>query len=562
MISRPWHKTYPDNVAPTVATEVYHSIPEMLSDSVEKYGDLVAYENMGVAITFRELDQLSDHFASFIQHHTPLKPGDKMAIQMPNLLQYPVAMFGALKAGLTVVNTNPLYKPDEMKHQFHDSQVKGIVILANFASLLEEILPDTRIETVIITQIGDLLGGLKGNIVNFVVKNVKKMVPTYTIPQAYKFGQILDLGKAKPPMRVEYWPEDLAFLQYTGGTTGVSKGAMLSHQNVLANIEQVCAWMGHGGVLEGKEIFITALPMYHIFALTCNAFMTVRIGARNVLVTNPRDMKAFFKDLKRHPFTILTGVNTLFNGLLNQPKFRDIDFSGLKFSFAGGMALQKYVAEKWQECTGTPVSEGYGLTETSPVLTMNPLVKGQETGYIGLPVPNTDILIADENGKEVPIGERGELLAKGPQVFSGYYNRPEETKNSFHDGWFKTGDIAVMDERGFLKIVDRKKEMILVSGFNVYPNEVEDVIALHEEVVEVGVVGVPDKKSTEAVKAFIVRKGDSLTEQDVKDYCHEHMTGYKCPKHVAFVDELPKSNVGKILRRILKEEDLKQNSYD
>ncbi|GAB4253037.1 MAG: long-chain-fatty-acid--CoA ligase FadD [Ekhidna sp.] len=561
MNKQPWHDSYPEGVKLEINPDVYKNLPEMVDKQISNYSELVAFENMGREMTFSELGEKIDAFASYLQNHTNLKKGDRIAIQMPNLLQYPVAIYGALKAGLVVVNTNPLYTPSEMLHQFNDSGAKAIVIVENFACNLEEILKETQIETVIVTKIGDMIPGIKGGIVNFVVKYIKKMVPSYSLPRAISFNDVLSIGAQKKATVVEISSTELAFLQYTGGTTGVSKGAMLTHRNVIANMEQVCEWMLHGGLEERKEIFITALPMYHIFALTCNALMTVRIGARNVLVTNPRDMKTFLKDLGRHKWTIMTGVNTLFNGLLNQPKFKNLDFSKVKFSFAGGMALQKYVADKWFEVTGTPVSEGYGLTETSPVLTANPLRKDAETGYIGLPIPSTEIKILDDDGNEVKVGERGELCARGPQVFGGYWNRPEETNNCFHDDWFKTGDIAVMNEKGFFKIVDRKKEMILVSGFNVYPNEIEDCIALHDKVLEVGAIGVPDEKSTEAVKVYIVKADQSLTEEEVRAHCEEHLTGYKRPKHIAFIDELPKSNVGKILRRILKENDLKNNNY-
>ncbi len=562
MKKQPWHASYPEGVSLEINPDSYSSLSEMVDERIEKYGDIIAFENMGKELSFTELGQAVDQIASYLQNHTNLKKGDRVAIQMPNLLQYPVILYGILKAGMVVVNTNPLYTPSEMLHQFNDSGAKAVFIVENFASNLEEILKETQIETVVVTKIGDMIGGLKGGIVNFVVKNVKKMVPSYNLPDAVSLKDALKLGAQKAPSKVDIESSELAFLQYTGGTTGVSKGAMLTHRNVIANMEQVCEWMLHGGLEEAKEIFITALPMYHIFALTCNALMTVRIGARNVLVTNPRDMKAFLKDLGRHQWTILTGVNTLFNGLLNQPSFKDLDFSKVKFSFAGGMALQKFVADKWMEVTGTPVSEGYGLTETSPVLTANPLRKDAETGFIGMPIPSTEVVILDDDGKEVKAGERGELCAKGPQVFQGYWNRPEETKNCFNKEWFQTGDIAVMNDAGFFKIVDRKKEMILVSGFNVYPNEIEDCIALNEKVLEVGAIGVPDKKSTEAVKVYIVKGDPSLTEEEILEHCKENLTGYKRPKYIAFTDELPKSNVGKILRRILKENDLKTNTYD
>ena len=476
MKKQPWHASYPEGVSLEINPDSYSSLSEMVDERIEKYGDIIAFENMGKELSFTELGQAVDQIASYLQNHTNLKKGDRVAIQMPNLLQYPVILYGILKAGMVVVNTNPLYTPSEMLHQFNDSGAKAVFIVENFASNLEEILKETQIETVVVTKIGDMIGGLKGGIVNFVVKNVKKMVPSYNLPDAVSLKDALKLGAQKAPSKVDIESSELAFLQYTGGTTGVSKGAMLTHRNGIANMEQVCEWMLHGGLEEAKEIFITALPMYHIFALTCNALMTVRIGARNVLVTNPRDMKAFLKDLGRHQWTILTGVNTLFNGLLNQPSFKDLDFSKVKFSFAGGMALQKFVADKWMEVTGTPVSEGYGLTETSPVLTANPLRKDAETGFIGMPIPSTEVVILDDDGKEVKAGERGELCAKGPQVFQGYWNRPEETKNCFNKEWFQTGDIAVMNDAGFFKIVDRKKEMILVSGFNVYPNEIEEQI--------------------------------------------------------------------------------------
>lgn len=561
MKEQPWHASYPHGVKTEVDINVFSSIPHMIENRVGEYKDLVAFENMGQEMTFSELGQRIDSFASFLQNHTSLEKGDRVAIQMPNLLQAPVVLYGILRAGMIVVNTNPLYTASEMKHQFKDSGAKAIVILENFASNLQEVVEETDIETVVVTKIGDMLSPLKGSVVNLVVKHIKKMVPSYTLRGAYSLKKALQLGAQKQVEQVDIKSTDLAFLQYTGGTTGVSKGAMLSHQNVLANLEQVSEWMVSGGLKEKGEIFITALPMYHIFALTCNAILSIRWGARNVLITNPRDMKSFIKDLCKHKWTVMTGVNTLFNGLMNQADFHKIDFSHVKFSFAGGMALQKYVADKWFEKTNTPLSEGYGLTETSPVLTANPLRRDAETGYIGMPVPNTVVKIVDEEDNELPVGERGELCAKGPQVFQGYWNRPDETGNCFDGEWFKTGDIAVMNAAGLFKIVDRKKEMILVSGFNVYPNEVEDCIAMHEKVLEVGVIGVPDSKSTEAVKAYIVKSDTTLSEEEIFEHCKEKMTGYKRPKYVAFTDELPKSNVGKVLRRILKENDLNNNIY-
>lgn len=556
MSNKPWIKSYPEGAPEYINPDEYSSLVDLFESSFEQYADRVAFTNMGKSITFKEIDRLSAGFGAYLTHVAGLKPGDKVAVQMPNLLQYPVVMLGALRAGLVVVNTNPLYTPKEMEHQFVDSGARAIVILANFASNLEEIVAHTSIETVIVTEIGDLLGGIKSHIVNFVVKNVKKMVPPYQLPGAVRFKDAMKRARGLELGRPEVKGDDLAFLQYTGGTTGVSKGAMLTHRNLVANLEQVHGWMGHGGLSKGNEVFITALPLYHIFALTVNCLVAMRIGAQNVLITNPRDMKAFIKDLGKYPFTIITGVNTLFNGLLNQDAFGQLDFSSLKFAFGGGMAVQKAVAEKWQKVTGAPLSEGYGLTETSPVLTANPLNGDGRIGYIGLPVANTEIELHNDAGEVVGFGEPGELCAKGPQVMKGYWNRPDETALCLDsDGWLKTGDIAVMDEEGFLRIVDRKKEMILVSGFNVYPNEVEEAIAQNSKVLEVGVIGVPDSKSNEAVKAYVVKKDPSLTEEEVKEHCKELLTNYKRPKHVEFTDELPKSNVGKILRRVLKEKD-------
>jgi long-chain acyl-CoA synthetase len=470
-------------------------------------------------------------------------------------------MFGALRAGIVVVNTNPLYTPSEMQHQFKDSGATTILILANYAENLEKIIANTAIKTIIVTEIGDMLGGLKGVITNFVVKYVKKMVPKYNIPTAVSFNQAMKEGAQKPFSKIQIAPDDIAFLQYTGGTTGVSKGAMLTHHNIISNLEQVHAWMSPM-LDEKKEIAITALPLYHIFALVCNALVMFKFGAKDILITNPRDMPGFVKELSKHQFTVITGVNTLFNGLMNTDGFSDLDFSKLKAGFGGGMAIQQVVAERWLKITGRPLAEGYGLTETSPVLTMNPLDGTDRVGTIGLPVPGTEIILMDDDGKEVAQGEPGELCAKGSQVMKGYWQRPEETANVMNGEWLKTGDIAIMDVDGFFKIVDRKKEMILVSGFNVYPNEVENAIASHPKVLEVGAISVPDSKSTEAVKVYIVKKDASLTEDEIHEYCKENLTGYKRPKHVAFTDELPKSNVGKILRRIIKENDLKSNTYN
>lgn len=549
----PWLKNYPDGVPKEIDPHHYDSLVDLFEECFQKYSDLPAFECMGKAITYRELDQLSLQFAAYLQQELKLQKGDRIAIQMPNLLQYPIAAFGALRAGLVVVNTNPLYTAREMEHQFKDSGAKAIVILANFASNLQKILRNTDIKHVIITEIGDVLGGFKGKLVNFVVKKVKKMVPAYDLPQAIKFNHTLKAGNKLRLNKPEMKGSDTACLQYTGGTTGISKGAVLSHTNLVANLEQMCIWM-KVRLNEREEVVITALPLYHIYAFTVNCLGMLKLGAKNVLITNPRDMKAFMKELKKQPFTIMTGVNTLYNALLNNPEFAKLDFSHFKVASAGGMAVQKVVAEKCKEVTGISIAEGYGLTETSPVLTSNRIDGEIRIGSIGIPLPSTEIKIADDNEQEVPNGEPGEIYAKGPQVMSGYWQKEEESSNAFSkDGWFKTGDIGIMDDDGYIKIVDRKKEMINVSGFNVYPNDIENIVAGHPKVLEVGAIGVPDEKSTEVVKVCVVKKDQSLTADELKAYCKENMTAYKVPKIIEFRDELPKSNVGKILRRLLKE---------
>jgi len=554
MSAFPWFDKYPPGVPTEIDPSRYQSVLELFEESVKQFSDLPAYENMGKQLTYGEVDQLSKDFAAFLQEGTSLQKGDRIAIQMPNLLQYPVVMFGAIRAGMVVVNTNPLYTSREMQHQFDDSGAKAVVVLANFAHNLQKILDKTSIETVIVTEIGDMLGGFKGQIVNWMVKNVKKMVPRYHLPSAIKFKSTLKAGARFTYTRPEIESSDIAFLQYTGGTTGVSKGAMLTHRNIVANMEQISGWM-MPQLKDKEETVITALPLYHIFALTVNCLAMLKIGATNILITNPRDMSAFIKELGAHRFTVITGVNTLFNGLLNQASFANLDFSALKITVGGGMAVQKAVALKWEEVTGVPLAEGYGLTEASPVLSCNPIDGSEKLGTIGLPLPSTEIKIFSESGEEVALGEVGELCAKGPQVMAGYWQRPEESDKTMMGEWLKTGDMAVAAEDGFFSIVDRKKDMILVSGFNVYPNEVEDVIATHPKVLEVAAIGVADAKSTEAVKVFIVKKEDSLTPDEVRSYCREQMTAYKCPKHVEFRNELPKTNVGKILRKILKEEE-------
>ncbi|MBU2915096.1 MULTISPECIES: AMP-binding protein [Reichenbachiella] len=561
MKNYPWFKQYPDGIPHKIDADDYSSLADLLDRGFKKFANSPAMENMGKVLSYQELETQVNHMASYFQHETTLEKGDRIAIQMPNLLQYPIAMFAALKCGLVVVNINPLYTASEMKHQINDAGAKAILIVENFAFNLEKILSDTPIELIITTQVGDVLGGLKKTIVNFVVKRIKKMVPSFSLPSTIPFNDAIKLGKQKHFRQIEIDGEDLAFLQYTGGTTGVAKGAMLTHRNLVANLQQVSGWL-EVMLEEGKEIVITALPLYHIFALTSNCFTMFKYGAHNVLITNPRDMPAFIKDMSKHQFTVITGVNTLFNGLLNQEAFAKLDFSKLKVAIGGGMAVQKAVAEKWATVTGSFLAEGYGLTETSPVLTVNPLNGNHRIGTIGVPMPSTEIKLIAEDGTEVGFDEPGELYAKGPQIMKGYWNRPEETKHVMEGEWFKSGDIATMDSDGFIRIVDRKKEMILVSGFNVYPNEIEDTLAAHPKVLEVGAIGVPSKRSNEAVKVFIVKKDNSLTEEEIKTYARENLTAYKCPKHVEFCDELPKSNVGKILRRILKENDAKTNTYD
>ncbi len=546
-----WYKAYPKDVPHEIDPTKYSSIVEILEKSMEEYKDLPAFENMGKSLSYGQIDELSRNFASYLQQVAGLKKGDRIALQMPNLLQYPVALFGALRAGLVVVNTNPLYTPREMKHQFNDSGAVAIVIVSNFAHNLETILGDTNIKTVIVTELGDMLGGLKKMLVNFVVKKIKKMVPAYHLPGAIAFNKALKQGASHSFSQPELSLTDTAFLQYTGGTTGVAKGATLSHGNVCANIMQSDAWFINTD--KGNELVVTALPLYHIFALTVNCFLMFSIGARNVLITNPRDMKAFLKELKKVKMTVFTAVNTLFNGLLHQPEFAEVDFSKLKYSIGGGMAVQGPVAKRWHQVTGQPLAEGYGLSETSPVLSVNPLDGTEQIGTIGTPVPSTEMCIMDEEGNQLPQGEVGEICARGPQVMSGYWQRPEETKATFFGDWFRTGDIGMMQADGFFKIVDRKKDMILVSGFNVYPNEIEEVIVAHDKVLEVAAIGVPDEKTTEAVKVFIVKKDASLTEDEVMECCKAGLTNYKRPKHIEFIDELPKSNVGKIIRRLLRE---------
>jgi long-chain acyl-CoA synthetase len=549
---RPWLNSYPEGVPAEIDLEAYRSVAAVFQSSAEKFRDRPAYSNFGKTLTYGDLDRLSAQFAGYLLGELKLKKGDRVAIMMPNCLQYPIATFGILRAGLTVVNVNPLYTPRELKHQLVDSGTVAILVIDNFGKTVQEVLADSPVKHVITTGLGDLLGA-KGILVNFVLKYIKKMVPDYAIHGAVRFRQALAIGKTHTLPAVDIDPEDIAFLQYTGGTTGVAKGAMLTHRNLVANMQQAGAWLGND--LEyGKEVVITALPLYHIFALTANCLVFMRLGGLNYLITNPRDMPGFVKELRNTRFTAITGVNTLFNGLLNTPGFDQVDFSNLKMSLGGGMAVQRAVAERWKKVTGVTLVEAYGLTETSPAACINPPHLADYNGAIGLPVPSTDACIKDDAGNQLPGGEIGELCIKGPQVMKGYWQRPEETAKAVDaDGWLHTGDIARMDENGFFYIVDRKKDMILVSGFNVYPNEIEDVIAMMPGVAEVAAVGVPDEKSGEVVKVVIVKKDPNLTAEDVKAHARANLTGYKHPRIVEFRKELPKTNVGKILRRELRD---------
>jgi long-chain acyl-CoA synthetase len=547
-----WLKSYPPGWPTEIVWNKYPSVGALFEDSCKKFADRPAFHCMGKTISFAELDRKSRDFAAWLQSKGFAK-GTRIALMMPNILQYPVALFGTLRAGYIVVNVNPLYTPRELEHQLKDSGAEAIVILENFAVTLQEVLARTPVKHVVVTALGDMLG-LKGLLVNFVVRNVKKMVPAFNLPGALSWGDVLADGAGKPMKPFETGPEDIAFLQYTGGTTGVSKGAMLLHRNILANVEQAS---GNINSALGSElpVIITALPLYHIFSLTVNCLIMAKLGGLNILITNPRDIPGFVKELAKHRYNMISGVNTLFNAFLHNPDFVKLDFSAVKLCVGGGMAVQKAVADKWKEVTGRTLLEGYGLTETSPVATMNPHDLKEYSGSIGLPVPSTEIALRDDNKKDVPLGQPGEICIKGPQVMKGYWQRPEETSQVLGpDGFLYTGDVGVMDEKGFIRIVDRKKDMILVSGFNVYPNEIEQVVAMMPGVLEVAAIGVPDEKSGEVPKVFIVRKDPALTEAQVLAHCREQLTGYKQPKHVEFRAELPKTNVGKILRRALRDE--------
>ena len=549
-----WHKGYDAGVPYEINPNEYSSINDVLEVGFTKYKNNPSFHNMGTTLTYGEIDHLSQKFASFLQNDLHLQKGDRVAIMMPNILQYPIALFGILRAGMVAVNVNPLYTARELEHQLKDAGCTAIVIFANSAHVLEKILPNTPVKTVITTQIGDYLKFPKNYIVNFVLKNVKKMVPEYSINNALDFKECVTKGDAAKFKKADVKLSDTAFLQYTGGTTGVAKGAILTHKNIVSNMVQARAWIKNL-ITDGKEIIITPLPLYHIFSLTANCFIFSSVGALNVLVTNPRDIPGFVKELKKWKFTAITGVNTLFNGLLNNEEFKKLDFSHLKVSLGGGMAVQKPVAERWKQVTGRPLIEAYGLTETSPAACINPMTLKDYNGFIGLPIPSTEVEIKDDNGVTLPLGEIGEICVRGPQIMAGYYNKPEETaKVMTQDGFFKTGDLGFMNEQGYTKIVDRKKDMILVSGFNVYPNELEDVIVGHAKVLECAAIGIPDEKSGEVVKVFIVKKDESLTQEEIIKFCRENLTSYKVPKLVEFRKELPKSNVGKILRKDLRAE--------
>ncbi len=552
MEKRVWHNKYPANVNPTVDTRKYESVVDFLEKDMKKWGSSTAFVNFGKGITYNEIDIYSRNFAAYLQH-IGMKPGDRFAIQMPNLLQYPVALIGALRAGLIVVNINPLYTPREIQYQCRDSGAKCILILANFAHNLQQVIADTGIEHAIVAEMGEMIGGLKGMLIDFMVRKVRKMIPPYHLPSSVPFKKTLAEGSRLTFTPIQIKSSDVAFLQYTGGTTGISMGATLTHANLVANMLQVREYM-NPKFIEGDELVITALPLYHIFALTVNFLCMFQMGAKNVLITNPRDINSFARELKKYPFTFITGVNTLFNALLNNPKVKDINFSRLRVSVGGGMAVQQVVAEKWKQLTGVALVEGYGLSETSPVLSCNPIDGTEKNGTIGLPLPETDMKIVDPEGNDLGPNEPGEICARGPQVMKGYWQREEESRTAFLEGeWFKTGDIGFMLDDGFFKIIDRKKDMINVSGFNVYPNEIEDVVAKLEGVLEVAAIGVPDERSSEVVKLFIVKKGAQPTHEQVKAYCLKNLAKYKNPKYIEFVSELPKTNVGKILRRKLRE---------
>ena len=549
-----WLNSYEQGVNAEIDITQYSSISDVFRQSVEKFAHQPAFQNMGKTLTYAEVGKLAEDFASYLQNVLKLPRGERVAIMLPNLLQYPIALFGILQAGLVAVNTNPLYTPRELEHQLKDSGATTIIVLENFANTLELVLPRTQIKHVIVASVGEMFGFFKGTLMNFVLRKIKKMVPEYRISGAIPFQTTLKEGAAHTFRPVTLTREDTALLQYTGGTTGVAKGAILSHGNICANMLQAKEWIKNQ-LREGKETVIAALPLYHIFALTVNLMIFTNAGSKIILITNPRDMKGFIGELKKERISVFIGVNTLFNGMVNQPDFAAVDFSNLRLTLGGGMATQKAVAEKWKKITGTPIVEAYGLTEASPGVCCNPLNIEAYSGGIGLPVPSTEVELRDADGKEVGIGQPGELWVRGPQVMKGYWNRPEETAKTIDArGFLETGDIAVMDEKGWLKLVDRKKDLIVVSGFNVYPNEIEEVISHNDKVMEVACIGVPNEKTGEALKVFVVKKDPSLTKEELIEFCRTELTAYKVPKDIEFRDELPKSNVGKILRRELREQ--------
>ncbi|WP_308569783.1 long-chain-fatty-acid--CoA ligase FadD [uncultured Haemophilus sp.] len=556
-MEKPWFCNYPEGVLQQLDTSQYDSILDMLDKAVREHSDRPAYINMGQVLTFRKLEERSRAFAAYLQNEFKLQRGDRVALMMPNLLQYPIALFGILRAGLIAVNVNPLYTPRELEHQLQDSGAVAIVVVSNFASTLEKIVFNTNVKHVVLTRMGDQLSFGKRTLVNFVVKYVKKLVPKYKLPNAVTFREVLAIGKNRQYVRPQLGREDLAFLQYTGGTTGVAKGAMLTHGNIIVNVFQA-KWIAEPFVGDHKRerSAILALPLYHVFALTVNCILFIELGVTAILITNPRDIDGFVKELKKYRFEAITGVNTLFNALLNNESLKEVDFSSLKLSVGGGMAIQQSVATRWHDLTGCSIIEGYGMTECSPLIAACPITVVKHNGTIGVPVPNTDIKIIDENGKEAALGQPGELWVKGEQVMKGYWQRPEATAEVMHDGWMATGDIVVMDEGYSLRIVDRKKDMILVSGFNVYPNEIEDVVMLNEKVTEVVTIGVPHPVSGETIKIFVVKKDPTLTREELRNHCRQYLTAYKVPKEIEFRDELPKTNVGKILRRVLRDEEI------
>ncbi len=551
-----WFNNYPQGAARHLDVAQYESLVEMFEQAVLRHPDIPAYINMGQILTYRKLEERSRAFAAYLQNELRLEKGERIALMMPNLLQYPIALFGALRAGLIVVNVNPLYTPRELEHQLNDSGAKAIVVVSNFAATLEKVVFNTPIKHVILTRMGDQLSFGKRTLVNFVVKYIKKLVPKYKLPNAVSFREALSIGKQRQYVKPTITSEDLAFLQYTGGTTGVAKGAMLTHYNVVANVIQA-KWVAEPLVRQSKEpLAVIALPLYHVFALTVNCLLFIEMGITGILITNPRDIPGFVKELKKYRVLAITGVNTLFNALLNNEQLKTVDFSNLKLSVGGGAAIQRSVAERWHAATGNHIIEGYGMTECSPLIAATRNDSTEYSGSIGVPVPNTDIRVVDDLGNDVPMGERGELWVKGPQVMRGYWQRPEDTAEVLKDGWMATGDIVTFSEDLNLRIVDRKKDMIIVSGFNVYPNEIEDVVALHPKVNEVVAVGIPSEISGESIKIYVTKKQESLTREELRNHCRQHLTGYKIPRDIEFRDELPKSNVGKILRRVLRDEEV------